>query len=219
MQSLNWEEISTVFLDMDGTLLDLHFDNYFWLTHLPQRYAGMTSRNVEQVRKELMQRMQKVYGSLDWYCLDFWSDALDVDIVALKREVTNRIAVFPHVIEFLAAAQDHDVRLVLLTNAHRDSLALKLEHVSIGGYFDRLISSHDLGIAKEGVGFWNKLQALEPFEQQRTLLVDDNLAVLKAAREYGVGYLYGVASPDSKKPPLEAHEFPMIKDFRDLGTF
>ena len=25
---INWQQIDTVFLDMDGTLLDLHFDNY-----------------------------------------------------------------------------------------------------------------------------------------------------------------------------------------------
>ncbi|HBT55971.1 MAG TPA: haloacid dehalogenase, partial [Pseudomonas sp.] len=32
---LNWNAIDTVLLDMDGTLLDLHFDNHFWLEHMP----------------------------------------------------------------------------------------------------------------------------------------------------------------------------------------
>ena len=36
---LNWNDIDTVLLDMDGTLLDRHFDDHFWLDHVPKRYA------------------------------------------------------------------------------------------------------------------------------------------------------------------------------------
>ena len=36
---INWHDIDTVLLDLDGTLLDLHFDNYFWCQHLPLCYA------------------------------------------------------------------------------------------------------------------------------------------------------------------------------------
>lgn len=30
-----WKEIDTVLLDMDGTLLDLNFDNHFWKEFVP----------------------------------------------------------------------------------------------------------------------------------------------------------------------------------------
>ncbi len=214
---VDWGLVETVFLDMDGTLLDLHFDNHFWLEHLPQRYAELKRRPLDEVKAELFHLMQETQGHLNWYCLDFWRDALEVDIVALKHEVADRIQVFPHVVEFLQMAGQQGKRLVLLTNAHRDSLALKFEKTALGEHFDRLISSHDLGIAKEGEGFWERLQEHEPFEKQQTLLVDDNLSVLRAARAYGLGHLRGVARPDSNKPPLDAHEFPVIRDFRDLG--
>ena len=36
---LPWPEIHTVLLDMDGTLLDLRFDNHFWRELVPERYA------------------------------------------------------------------------------------------------------------------------------------------------------------------------------------
>ena len=36
---IDWSCIDTVLLDMDGTLLDLHFDNFFWSEHLPRTYA------------------------------------------------------------------------------------------------------------------------------------------------------------------------------------
>ena len=32
---LNWSKIDTVLLDMDGTLLDLHYDSHFWLNVIP----------------------------------------------------------------------------------------------------------------------------------------------------------------------------------------
>lgn len=217
MTQLNWDAMRTVFLDMDGTLLDLHFDNHFWLEHLPQRYAELHQRPLAEVKDELYALMQDTRGKLEWYCLDFWRDALQVDIVALKHEVSERIQVFPHVEDFLRAARLHGVRLVLLTNAHRDSLAIKMEKTAIEPHFDRMISSHDIGIAKEGDGFWDALQEIEPFDRQATLLVDDNLSVLEAAHAYGLAHLRGVEKPDSKRPAMATHQFPMIRDFTDLG--
>lgn len=38
----NWKTIDTVLLDMDGTLLDLHFDNHFWLSLVPQEFKQAT---------------------------------------------------------------------------------------------------------------------------------------------------------------------------------
>ena len=37
----DWRAIDTVLLDMDGTLLDLRFDNYFWLELVPRKYGAM----------------------------------------------------------------------------------------------------------------------------------------------------------------------------------
>src|SRR5699024_6401143 len=36
---IDWDRIDTVWLDLDGTVLDLHFDVRFWHEHLPARYA------------------------------------------------------------------------------------------------------------------------------------------------------------------------------------
>ena len=51
---LDWSKISTVLLDMDGTILDLHFDNHFWLHHLPLRYSEIHQVNLAEAKKSLV---------------------------------------------------------------------------------------------------------------------------------------------------------------------
>lgn len=88
---IDWSILETVFLDMDGTLLDLHFDNYFWLQHLPLRYAQHHGLSPEDARNTLIPMIMAERGSLNWYCTDYWSNRLNLDITSLKAEVGERI--------------------------------------------------------------------------------------------------------------------------------
>jgi len=211
-----WSEIDTVLLDMDGTLLDLHFDTYFWLEHLPLRYAQIHQLEPGEARRWLHERIIAERGTLNWYCLDYWSRELNVDIVALKREIADRIAFRPHVKDFLAALKHQGIRTVIVTNAHRGSLNLKIEQTAIDDYVDHVISSHDYQLPKEEQGFWQRLQQEEPFDPARTLLVDDSLPVLEAAREYGISHLLCIVQPDSQQPPREIEHFDSIDHFNEL---
>lgn len=213
---VSWESVCSVFLDMDGTLLDLHYDNYFWLEHVPRRYAQRHGMDEAEARRELLQRYRRVEGSLQWYCVDYWTRELGLDIRALKHEVAGRIAVHPHVEAFLEAAHASGRRLVLLTNAHRASVQLKLGRTGLGRYFQRVVVSHDLGAAKESAAFWPALRRHEPHDPAATLLVDDNLDVLEAARAAGIGHLVAVRRPDARGPERDTGPFPAISDFRDL---
>ena len=213
---IDWNQIDTVFLDMDGTLLDLHFDNHFWLEHVPQRYAQARELSLDRAKAELMARYENVMGTLEWYCIDHWSRELGLDIALLKEEVEHLIAVHPHVVGFLDEVRTAGKRLVLVTNAHQKSLALKLERTRLGGYFDAVICSHDLGLPKENPLFWEKLQQVEPFVKERTLFVDDSQSVLLSARNYGIRWLLAVLKPDTKGPLREAGEFDAIRDFSEI---
>lgn len=213
---LDWPAIQTVFLDMDGTLLDLHFDNYFWREHVPMRYAQMLGLNLVQAKEELFPRFQKAEGTMEWYCVDYWSNELGLDIAMLKEEVDHLIAVFPHVTDFLDAVRRYGLRVVLVTNAHGKSLSLKMNRTRLGGHFDALICSHDFGIPKENPDFWSRLQDREPFEQQSTLLVDDSLSVLRSAEQYGIRHLLAVLQPDTKGPVRDIVEFPAIHGFLEI---
>ena len=212
----DWDAIDSVFLDMDGTLLDLHFDNHFWLEHVPKRYAEKVGVSLDQAKDSLMPRYRRIQGTLDWYCVDHWSRELGLDIALLKAEVEHLIAVHPFVIDFLDALAARGKRRVLVTNAHQKSIALKMERTRLHGHLDRVICAHDLALAKESAGFWERVQGIEPFDPGRTLFVDDNLEVLRAARAFGFRWLLAITEPDSSKPAHAIDEFPALNGFKPL---
>ena len=213
---IDWNKIDTVMLDMDGTLLDLHFDNYFWLEHLPKRYAEVHGVSLAMAQMELMPLFEKNAGTLNWYCTDFWSTELKLPVKDLKIEIAHLIALRPHAETFLAAIKQAGKRVIMITNAHRDSLSLKMERLELAPYFERLISSHDYGYPKENPQFWDALQADIQFDPARSLFIDDTLPILRSAGRYGIGHLLAVREPDSRKGPKDTEEFEAVEDYRSL---
>lgn len=216
MPALAWRDIDTVLLDMDGTLLDLHYDNHFWLEHLPRRYAELHGISRAMAELEIQPLFERHAGSLNWYCLDFWTAELKLPVRELKLETADLIALRPDADVFLAALRDAGKRVILITNAHRDSLSLKLERVALAPYFERMISSHDYGYPKESQQFWSALQADTGFDPARSLFIDDTLAILRSARTFGVTHLLAVSQPDSRKPARDTEEFAAQEDYRVL---
>lgn len=216
MPFLPWNAIDTVLLDMDGTLLDLHFDNHFWLQHLPQRYAEHHGVSRALAEAELLPLFREHAGTLNWYCTDFWSRELNLSIRDLKREVAHLIALRPDADTFIQALRQAGKQVVMITNAHRDSLSLKLERIELAPYFDRLISSHDYGFPKEDQQFWHALQQDISFEPARSLFIDDSLPILRSAGRFGVSHLLAVRQPDSQAGPKDTEEFAAVEDYREL---
>jgi putative hydrolase of the HAD superfamily len=213
---LDWPRIDTVLLDMDGTLLDLHYDNHFWLQHVPERFAAKHGLPLEEAHRQLITRYQSVAGTMQWYCVDYWTDELGLDIEQLKQEVAHLIAVHPHVVPFLERVRGLGKRVVLVTNAHHKSLALKMEKTGLDRYFDALICAHTFGIPKEHPEFWGRLRGSEAFDAAKTLLIDDSLPVLRSARGYGIAYLLAVYQPDTKQARKNVEEFSAIEDFAQI---
>ncbi len=214
----NWQQIDTVLLDMDGTLLDLHFDNYFWNQLVPERYAILKGMNLEDATVELNKSFVSLRGTLNWYCTDYWSTLTGLDIMALKHECQDKIALRPHTPEFLAQLRALGKRTVIITNAHPDSVRLKMQRTGLDSQVDRVISSHQYRAPKEEAQFWQALLADEPFIKERTLFIDDSQAVLESAANWGIGFVVSVQNPDSHKPANPPSRFFSIHHFAELQT-
>lgn len=213
---LDWDTINTVLLDMDGTLLDLNFDNYFWQQHVPQCYATLHNIDVKTAQQELIPKFRSREGTIEWYCVDFWSESLGLDIERLKQEVNHLIAIHPHVITFLQALKKNHKRRILVTNAHYKSLMLKMKHTALDSHLDSIISAHEFGIPKENPDFWPKLQRKHSFSKEKTLFIDDSLPVLRSAQNYGIKHLLAIYKPDSQNPIKDVEEFQAIHSFKEI---
>ncbi len=214
--NFSWNDIDTVCLDMDGTLLDLHFDNHFWMEYIPQMYADDNGLPLAQAKEYLYKIFAREHGKLAWYCLDFWTEKLKLDIVAHKAEVAHLISVRPGVLNFLEFVKSSEKSQYLVTNAHNASLKLKMTYTGIDHYFDEIICSHDFNLAKEEAGFWDRLASQYPLDLDRTLFIDDSSNVLQAAKKAGIKYVLGIAQPDSKQPAREIENVKLIHDFSDM---
>jgi len=213
---LDWTQIDTVLLDMDGTLLDLNFDNFFWLEYLPQRYAEEFKLDPDEAKVSINEKTRALEGTLEWYSTSYWTEALGIDVVALKHEVRHRVKEMPYCHEFLDGLKMARKDIVMVTNAHHDSLDLKMDKTGLAHKFDKLITVHEFSLPKENIACWDEVQRIHPFDRQRTLLIDDNLNVLKSAEQYGIAYLLAIFQPDSQAPKKDVEHFQAIHTFDEI---
>lgn len=217
MQSrFDWQDISTVMLDMDGTLLDLRFDTWFWTELVPERYGQHHGLNREEVMQRLQPEFESRRGTLEWYCLDFWTEHLKLDLQGLKHNAASEIRFLPGVTTFLTRLRAMGKRRLLVTNAHSGILKLKLVSTGLPSYFDKIYSSHEFGVPKESAEFWTRLKAVEDFDSARCLFVDDSLPVLQSARDFGIRYVRAIGRPDSGLPARRLEGFETVDGVLEL---
>jgi putative hydrolase of the HAD superfamily len=210
------KEIRYVLLDMDGTLLDKYFDDYFWEHLLPEKYAEKKNISFGKAKETLLNKYRIHEGTLNWTDIDFWSREVDIDIPALKEQIHHLIEVHPHVEDFLQMLRRHRKKVFLVTNAHYKVLDIKLRKTEIGKYFDAAITSFEMGHPKEMLAFWEKAQKKLGFDTETTLFIDDTEAVLRTAKKFGIRYILYKAYASSKAQKGCSVHFPAIEDFRQL---
>lgn len=214
--NIDWKDIDTVLLDMDGTLLDRHFDDHFWLEHVPKRWSQRNHTTLEHAKEHLFSLFRSQENTLNWTDLDYWSERLQLDIPVLKQEVEHLIAVHPYVIDFLLFLKHVGKETWLVTNAHSKTLDLKMKNTRIGPYFDGIISAHQVGLPKEDGRFWGKLQDFIRYVPERTLLGEDSETNLTTAESFNIHYLVYISRYSSKIEPHKSERFPTIEYFNTL---
>jgi putative hydrolase of the HAD superfamily len=212
----DWPAIDTVLLDLDGTLLDQAYDNHIWRDLVPQRFAVAQSMDLHAAYAEIARRFAERSGTLDWYCIEYWSRTLGIDIGALHREVRSHVAWLPGAREFLVRMRESGKRLVLLTNSHPIALAVKHEESGVLDYLDAAVTSHDFGAPKEHAQFWTAARERFAYDPSRSLFADDNSKMLEAARTAGIRWVYGVRHWDTKGSRREHMDHPAVDAVSDL---
>lgn len=212
----DWPAIDTVCLDLDGTLLDQAYDNHIWRDLVPQRFAVAQGLDLHAAYAEIARRFEERSGTLDWYCIEYWSRTLGVDIGALHREVRSHVAWLPGARDFLERMRVAGKRLLLLTNSHPIALTVKHEETGVLDWLDSAVSSHEFGAPKEDPRFWSAAIARFGFDPARTLFADDNSRMLEAARAAGVRWVYGIRHWDTRGSRREHADHPAVDAVADL---
>ena len=120
-----------IMFDMDGTLLDLAFDDFIWNHCLPERHAQVHQYSLEQSKNTLFEFYQQHKHTLSWYSSAFWTAKVGVDVLQLQYEHRDKIRARKGCFELLNQLKAQGFRCWLLTNADRAGLKLKLENVAL----------------------------------------------------------------------------------------
>ncbi|MEO5357826.1 MAG: HAD-IA family hydrolase [Nitrospirae bacterium YQR-1] len=208
--------ITHVLLDMDGTLVDKYFDDYFWRHLVPQTYAQKHNITFGKASEQLFARYKHHEGTLNWTDIDFWSEELGIDIPALKEQINHLIEAHPHVEEFLKVLRKYKKHVVLATNAHYKTIALKMKKTALGKYFDKVITSLDMGVPKEYEGFWINAQHTLGFDKENTLFIDDTLDVARSAADFGISYVLIKNMASSRETMSNNSELLSFDSFNEL---
>ncbi len=210
---IDWENIDTILLDMDGTLLDLHFDLHFWMEYLPLAFANKHNLTHKSAKEKIHPMLRAEQGKLHWYCVDYWQKIFELDIVKLKEDVSHLIQIHPFVLEFLVEAKQHHKKIYLVTNAHRKTIHLKMRITNLEEHFDRIVSSHDYNAAKEEQKFWQKMSHELDLDKTKSVFFDDSLSVLESAKKFGIGTVVAMSKPSSQMGIEEKQGFINIENF------
>jgi putative hydrolase of the HAD superfamily len=208
----DWSAIDDVLLDMDGTLLDRHFDNFFFEEELPRRYAAKHGLSFEASRERLFALYRSVEGELDWTDLQYWTRVLGIDVVELTKEFDHMIAFLPGAEPFLRQLRALGKRVSVVTNAHAIGVGIKTARTGLDRLVDRIVNAFDVGYLKMRAPFWPRCQSILGFDPARTLYIDDDEACLAAAQHYGIHHIFHSAKSSSRLPPQPSPRYPSIEN-------
>lgn len=214
----DWDGVDDVLLDMDGTLLDRHFDNFFFEEELPRRYAAKHGLEVDEALERLLTMYRAVEGELAWTDLHYWTRTLGIDVVALTKEFEHLISFHPDATDFLRHLRARGKRVYVLTNAHAAGVAIKVSRTGVDRHVDRIVNAFEIGYLKMRSEYWPTCQRLLGFDPSRSLYIDDDEACLTAAHEYGIGHVYHRSKSSSRLPAQPSSRYVSIESFHALIT-
>ncbi|MDE3017610.1 MAG: haloacid dehalogenase-like hydrolase [Nitrospirota bacterium] len=214
--ALDWSAVDDVLLDMDGTLLDRHFDNFFFEEELPRRYAARHGLPFAEALAKLLAMYRSVETELAWTDLHYWSRLLDMDLVALTKEFDHLIRFLPDAEDFLAHLREQGKRVHIVTNAHASGIAIKAAKTGVDKHVERIVNAFEIGYLKMRPEYWPTCRDLIGFDPARSLYIDDDESCLAAAQAFGIGHIVHRSKSSSQLPPQPSARYRSIETFHVL---
>lgn len=211
-----FENIKTVLLDMDGTILDKYYDDFFWEVYMPEKYAEKEGLTFKEAQNVLFSMYKAEEGTLNWTDIDFWSHKTGLDVFTLKQKLSHLINPHPDAEDFLRFVSSNGKKVYLVTNAHNKVMHLKLEKTGFYKYFHKTFTSFDLGHPKERLEFWYKLRESVYFEPDNTIFIDDTEEILHTAKISGIKIPIFRGISSSKAKPKKSNAFLTIHSFKEI---
>ncbi|MDC0984921.1 HAD hydrolase-like protein [Gammaproteobacteria bacterium] len=187
-----FKDIECLLIDMDGVILDNAYDNDFWQNQIPEVIADSKGIEFDDAKRLAIQIFNYKKNTKDWYDVDYWSNMLSIDIEAQKRSEKSfsRISLYDGVIDTLSVLKNK-TKMILITNAHRKTLNIKLEKYNLTPYFDEMVCAHELNYVKEDIQLWYMLRSKYRLDYEKTLLVEDTINNINVGLSAGIsGAIY-----------------------------
>ena len=187
-----FKDIECLLIDMDGVILDNAYDNDFWQNQIPEVIADNKGIAFDDAKRLAIQIFNYKKNTKDWYDVDYWSNMLNIDIEAQKRSEKSfsRISLYDGVIDTLSVLKNK-TKMILITNAHRKTLNIKLEKYNLTPYFDEMVCAHELNYVKEDIQLWYMLRSKYRLDYEKTLLVEDTINNINVGLSAGIsGAIY-----------------------------
>ena len=187
-----FKDIECLLIDMDGVILDNAYDNDFWQNQIPEVIADNKGIAFDDAKRLAIQIFNYKKNTKDWYDVDYWSNMLNIDIEAQKRSEKSfsRISLYDGVIDTLSVLKNK-TKTILITNAHRKTLNIKLEKYNLTPYFDEMVCAHELNYVKEDIQLWYMLRSKYRLDYEKTLLVEDTINNINVGLSAGIsGAIY-----------------------------
>ena len=212
-----FKETECILFDMDGVILDNTYDNNFWQNQIPAALAKKRGCSFEDAKRLAVQIFNYKKNTMDWYDLDYWSNMLGIDIEEQKRlpESYDKIKLYDGVFDILRKIKK-DRKIILITNAHRKTLNIKLQKYDLSPYFDDMVCAHELHYVKEDIQLWYMLRSKYQLDFKKTILIEDTIKNILVGLSAGIsGAVYLGNEEFSKRQNIVIHS--SINDI--LSTF
>ena len=221
MKLIKRDEITVISFDLNDTLVDREYADYFWLELIPRAYAEKYKLGFNEAYSRVISEYNRVGpNDIKWYLPKYWIRHFDLDVSLeeLIEETLSKVRIYPEVPEALRKLSER-FTLIIASNTSIEFIDPVLEkiHVEVGyDVFDKVFSCvTDLGLPRKEESFYKYVCDALKVVPSEVLHVGDDLKY-----DYVIPRNIGMNAclVDRKGKLNSTPQITVIKDLRELVT-